>query len=145
MQVRFISVITLLKKLMLINSTEEFKNEHENHNKYLNNVMLNILNETTKMKECLSRLKENITKLESISVCSAGVEKSILKVMKWTNLEIDSVKPHSSVRDVYHPGINDPGEIQRFKSIITRTRKLRYVFWETKKGALPNCQLPLRF
>ena len=78
--------------------------EQKNYNKVLNNIMLNILNETKKMKECLLRRKKSIV-LEFISVCSTVVEESIMKVMKWTDLT-----PHSSgVTDVYHPGISDPG------------------------------------
>ena len=79
----------------------------KNHNKVFNNIMFNIMNEMTRMKVCLMR------KNESISVCLAGVEESILKVMKWTD-QVESVKPHSSVvTDVYHPGIGDSGEIQK--------------------------------
>ena len=87
--------------------------ELKKHNKVLNSIMSNILNEMTKMKECLMRRKKNIAELESISVCSEGVEESILEVMDWTNPQMDSIKPHSSViTDVYHPG-SDPGEVQK--------------------------------
>ena len=86
--------------------------EQKNYNKVLYNIMLNILNETKKMKECLLRRKKSIV-LEYISVCSTVVEESIMKVMKWTD-QVESVKPHSSVvTDVYHTGIGDSGEIQK--------------------------------
>ena len=109
---------------MTINVTnEEFRNEHEdleiidslsfdfidlkNPKKVQNNIMFSIMNKMTKMKECLMRQNE------SISVCSAVVEESILKVMKWTD-QVEFVKPHSSVvTEVYHPGISDTGENQK--------------------------------
>ena len=58
----------------------------------LNMLMSRILDE---FKVCLLNRKENITDLDSISVCTAKVKKFIQN-NRWENLE-------------YHAGINDPG------------------------------------